>query len=176
MRRVVSALLASNVLLVALAAPAAAQTPIDERRVREEIPLGALDFTLGPEFCGFPILVEDIDGKIIGVFITEDRHGNLLLRDIFHTITRYTNTDTGASFERRYDSVVNVLIRTDGTVRLAGRNDFFTWYPEGTSADLGPGVWLNDHGRIVEELDAEGNVVSADHQSGQVTDVCAALS
>ena len=65
MRRVVSVLLAST-FLIALATPVAAQTPIDERRVRESVPLGAFDLTTEPEIgCGdFAVLVEDIAGEI----------------------------------------------------------------------------------------------------------------
>jgi hypothetical protein len=37
-------------------------------------------------------------------------------------------------------------------------------------------VWLIDHGRVVEEYDADGNIVSSDYQRGDVLDVCAALS
>lgn len=164
-------------LALALAAPVlAAPTPIDERRVRTDVPLGTYDVTLEAEFCGFELSVADVAGSITDVFITEDRHGNVLGRTIFHTITRYTNLDTGEWFERRYDSVSNVLIRPDGTERVIGRNDFFTWYAEGEDADLGPGVWLIDHGRVVEEYDADGNIVSADYQQGDVLDICGALS
>ncbi|MEJ7804208.1 MAG: hypothetical protein WKH68_12700 [Candidatus Limnocylindria bacterium] len=121
MSRVVSVLLAST-FLIALAAPVAAQTPIDERRVRESVRLGSADFTLEAEFCGFPVLVEDISGTITGVFITEDRHGNILFRDIFHTVARYTNLEGTLRSNCGYDSVVNGLFRTDGTVRLIGRS------------------------------------------------------
>jgi len=178
MRRVVSVLLASILLLAALATPVAAQTPIDERRVREDVPLGAFDFTLpAGDFCDFPLLIEDIAGDITFVFITEDRHGNVLERVIFHTVARYTNTVTGDSFEERFDSVGNSLFRADGTFRIIARNDVLAWYVEGDPSELGPGVWLIDHGRIVEEYDAEGNLVSARvDEADEILDVCAALS
>jgi hypothetical protein len=165
-------------LALAVAAPAlAAPTPIEERRVRSDVPLGEADVTLpAGQFCEFELEVADVAGKITSVFITEDRHGNVLERAIFHTTARYTNLDTGEWFERRYDSVVNILNRPDGTVRLIGRNDFFTWYTPEEGSDLGPGAWLIDHGRVVEELDADGNIVSADYQQGDVLDICGALS
>ena len=177
MRRVVSVLLAST-FLIALATPVAAQTPIDERRVREDVPLGAFDITLpAGEFCDFPLLIEDVSGDITFVFITEDRHGNVLERIIFHTVARYTNTDTGDSFEEPYNSVGNLLFRVDGTSRTIARNDALVWYAEGDPSDLGPGVWLIDHGRVVEEYAADGSVVSARvDEAGEVIDVCAELS
>ncbi|HET9417329.1 MAG TPA: hypothetical protein VFP30_07285 [Candidatus Limnocylindria bacterium] len=175
MRRLLPLVLASLVF-VALAGPASAQTPIDERRVREAIPLGSADTVITPEEgCAFPVSVEDIAGKITYVFITEDRHGNVLERTIFHTIARYTNLDTGASFERRFDSVGNFLTRPDGTLRVIGRNDTLIWGPEPAAAGLTPGIWLIDMGRMVFEYDAAGGVVSAELQFGETIDVCAML-
>jgi hypothetical protein len=165
------------VLALAFAAPAAAApTPIEERRVRTDVPLGTYDVTVPAEGCGFEVSVADVSGTITHVFITEDRHGNVLERLIFHTVARYTNLDSGVWFEKRFDSVSNILIRPDGTTKSIGRNDVFTWYLPGEPADLGTGVWLIDHGRVVEEFDADDNVVSADYQHGEILDVCAALS
>lgn len=100
MRRVASIILAAT-LLLALATPAAADaTPVDERRQRSPIPLEDTLITIEAEIgCGtFDVLVEDISGKVTYVFITEDRHGNLLERVIYRTVTRYTNLSSGASF------------------------------------------------------------------------------
>ncbi len=177
--RSLSILLASMFLLVAFAAPvAAAQTPIEERRVREDVPLGDFDVVIEPEVgCGdFAVEVNDIAGQITYVFITEDRHGNILERAIWHTTTRYTIVETGATFERRFDSVANYLLRADGSSKYIFRNDILTWYAPSDPAELGPGVWLIDHGRLIEEYNADGNLVASDYQGGEVTDVCAALS
>lgn len=176
MRRVVSVLLAST-FLIALATPVAAQTPVDERRVRESVPLGAFDLTIEPEIgCGdFAVLVEDIAGDITYIFITEDRHGNILERVVFHTLSRYTNTTTGASFERRFDSVGNITTRPDGTVKVIARNDTLIWGPEPVAIGLADGVWLIDKGRLVLEYDAEGGLAGAELQEGETIDVCALL-
>lgn len=177
MRRAIR-LPAAILLLFVFAAPVAAQTPIDERRVREDVPLGALDITVeAGEGCDFPVLIEDIAGKITYVFITEDRHGNLHDRIIWHTTTRLTNVDDPSkSFETQYDSYGTAVIRPDGSGTIRFRNDAIVWYAEGEPADLGPGMFLIDHGVIVEELAPDGSVLGSDHRSGDVTDVCAALS
>jgi hypothetical protein len=176
MRRALPLFLAS-LLLVALAGPVAAQTPLDERRVRTDVPLGTYDFTLpGADYCGFDLLVEDISGTITEVFITVDRHGNTLLRTIFHTVTRYTNVQTGESFERRFDSVGNFTLWADGSSRIIGRNDSLLWYLEGDASTIAPGVWLVDHGRIIEEYDADGNLThAAVLEADEIIDVCAML-
>lgn len=165
-------------LLLVFAAPAAAQTPIDERRVREQLPLGTLDVTVeAGDGCDFPVLIEDVAGKITYVFITEDRHGNVLDRIIWHTTTRLTNVDDPSrSIETQFDSYGNGLFRPDGSANLRFRNDAIVWYAEGDPADLGPGMFLIDHGVIIEELGADGALISSDFRSGTVTDVCAALS
>lgn len=165
-------------LLFVFVAPVAAQTPIDERRVREDVPLGELDITIGAgEGCGFPVLIEDVAGKITYVFITEDRHGNLHDRIIWHTTTRLTNVnDPSKWFETEYDSYGTAVFSPDGSGKIRFRNDAIVWYAEGDPADLGPGMFLVEHGVIVEELAADGSVLGSDYRSGDVTDVCAALS
>ncbi|MGQ0609130.1 MAG: hypothetical protein ACT4OQ_11795 [Chloroflexota bacterium] len=179
MRRVVSVLLAS-IFLIALATPVAADaTPIDERRVREDVPLDATLLELpGGEFCDFDLRVEDIAGDVTYVFITEDRHGNILERIIFHTIAEYTNLDTGESFQMRYDSVVNATFRPDGSAKYIIRNDALVFYLEGEVHPFGTGrgVWLVDKGRVVEEYSDTGLVLSRLDEAGSVLDVCAAVS
>jgi hypothetical protein len=176
MRRLVSMAFGAVLVLVLAGPTSAAPTPIEERRERTDVPLGTYDLTLPSDFCGFELSAADIAGRITYVFITEDRHGNVLERVIFHTVTRYTNLDTGEWFEKRFDSVGNYLTRPDGSTRLIGRNDVLAWYLQGEPADLGAGVWLIDHGRLIEEFDADGNVIRSDYQHGEILDVCAALS
>jgi hypothetical protein len=171
-------LLVAVILLAALAGPASAgATPVEDRRVRTDIPLGTYDIELPPEegCADFAVLVEDIDGRITEVFITEDRHGNVLTRTIFHTITRYTNLETGKSFERRFDSVGNYTFKADGTVRIIGRNDTLIWGPEPPGLGLGEGIWLVDAGRVVLEYDETFTFVSGQILWGEAIDVCAAL-
>ena len=176
MRRVVSVLLAST-FLIALAGPVAAvATPIDERRVRESLELESFTIPADPEFtCDFDVLIEDLDGRITYVFITEDRHGNLLERVIFHTVTRYTNVATGDTYERRFDSVLNITTWADGSGRVITRNDAL--FVGGEPSSLAPGIYLVDHGRVLEEFDTEGTLVVQEILSAdQVIDVCAELS
>ena len=176
MRRVVSVLLAST-FLIALAAPVAgAATPIDERRVRTSLELETFTIPADPEFtCAFDVLLEDFDGRVTHVFITEDRHGNVLERVIYHTNTRYTNVSTGDSFERRFDSVVNITTWADGSGRVITRNDAL--FIGGEPSSVAAGIYLVDHGRTLDEFDTEGNLVVQEILSAdQVIDVCAELS
>lgn len=176
MRRVVSILLASA-FLIALAGPvAAAATPIDERRVRTSLDLESFTIPADSEFtCDFDVLVEDFEGTVTYVFITEDRHGNILERVIFHTLTRYTNVSTGEEYERRYDSVVNITSRADGSARVVVRNDAL--FIGGPPSSLAAGIYLVDHGRTVDEFDTEGNLVVQEIlEADQIIDVCAELS
>lgn len=176
MRRVVSFVVMSMILVMALATPVAAQTPLEDRRVREDIPLSetvlTIEAAIGCE--GFDVFVEDISGTVTYVFITEDRHGNILERVIYHTVSRYTNLETDATFERRFDSVGNYTTRPDGSVRIVGRNDALLWDGE---AGLAPGIWLIDHGLIVVEYEPDGTPRSGEVvRSDEIIDVCAALS
>jgi len=176
MRRVVSVLLAST-FLIALAAPAAGgTTPIDERRVRTSLELESFVIPADPEFtCDFDVMLEDLEGRITHVFITEDRHGNVLERVIYHTLTRYTNVSTGDSFERRYDSVVNITTWADGSARIITRNDAL--FIGGEPSSVAPGIYLVDHGRTLDEFDAEGSLVVQEILAAEhVIDVCADLS
>ena len=120
------------------------------------------------------MFVEDISGKVTYVFITEDRHGNSLERVIYHTVSRYINLETDATFERRFDSVGNFTTRPDGSVRIVGRNDSLLWDGE---AGFAPGIWLIDHGLIVVEYEPDGTPRSGEVvHSDEIFDVCAALS
>lgn len=178
MRRVIVILLGSLVLIAGLITPVAATaTPIDERRVRTDIPLTDTLLVIEAEIgCGdFDVRVEDISGKVTYVFITEDRHGNILERIIYHTVTEYTNLTSGASFTRRFDSVGNITIRPDGTVKVIARNDTLIWGLEPSAIGLADGLWLIDKGRLILEYDAEGEVAGAELQEGETIDVCALL-
>jgi len=165
--------MATVLLVIALVSPVAGQTPLDERRVREGVPLETFTFEAGIG-CEFDVEVSDLDGKITYVFITVDRHGNYLDRYIYHTVTRYTNVETGASYTRRFDSVENGLIRPDGSARFVFRNDAL--YLGGEPGPLDPGLYLVDNGRAVTEYDAEGNVVVDVIESGEIIDLCAELT
>ena len=176
MRRVVSVLLAST-FLVALAAPVAgAATPIDERRVRSSLELESFVIPADPEFaCDFDVMLEDVEGRITHVFITEDRHGNVLERVIYHTLTRYTNLSNDQTYERRFDSVVNITTFADGSARVTYRNDAL--FVGGEPSSLAAGIYLVDHGRVLEEYDTEGAIVVQEILSAdEVIDLCAELS
>jgi hypothetical protein len=69
-----------------------------------------------------------------------------------------------------------VTSRADGSVRVIGHIDVLVWYGADDPADLGPGVWLIDHGRVIEYFDADGNLTNSDYQEGAIIDVCAELT
>ena len=169
---------ASALLLAVFAAPAAAKTPMDDRLVQENVPLGEFDVVIEPEVgcADFAVEVNDVAGKIRRVVMPEGRHGNAVERVTWHTTTRYTNLETGATFERRFNSILTLVLRPDGSEKTIVRNDILVWYGPDDPSELGRGVWLIDHGHVVEEYDAAGNLVASDVTRGEVTSICAALS
>ena len=170
MRRIPSIGLAL-LLLLAVAAPVAAARP--EGKGPVDVPVGSLDFVITTDIgcADFDVLVEDIAGSIKEISV-----GNGRLISQFRTVTRYTNLETGASFERQFHSLGSLLERPDGTITIYGSNDVLVWGADVVPLGLADGIWLIDHGRIEVTYDAAGDVIGGKFYSGDTLDVCAALS
>jgi hypothetical protein len=171
MRRAIIAAISSGLLLVALVSPAAAA-----QKVREQVPIGDFDITIeAGQGCSFPVLIQDLAGSI--VYTSVERHGTLHERIPWRTTTRLTNgLDDTKWMEFTFMSVIDAEVQPDGSALVVGRNDVIVWYAAGAPSEFGEGVWLINHGQAVEEYDPDGNLVNASLLSGEVTDVCAALS
>ena len=170
MRRLLSVLLAA-LLLAALAGPVAAARP--EGKGPVDVPVGSLDFTITTDIgcADFDVLVEDVAGRITEISVGNDR-----LISQFRTITRYTNVETDASFEREFHSLGAFTFRPDGTFSISGSNDVLVWGADTAVLGLDDGIWLIDHGRLVIDYNAAGEPISGRLYSGATIDVCGALS
>ena len=174
MRRLVPIFL-SVVLLAALAGPVAANPT---GRGATHIPVGDYDLVLavGEGCADFAVAVEDISGRILEVAAGEDRHGNFRGKTMFHTVTRYTNLETGATITRRFDSIGHYLVRPDGSVEIKALGDTLLWNPEPEAMGLTPGIWLVENGHVTLVYDPTGDVASAQLHRGTTIDICEALS
>lgn len=168
--------IAALILLAALAGPVAAKGP--EGRGAEHLPAGAYDFTITSDIgcAGFDVLVEDISGKITEITLGVDGQGNVRGKTLFHTVTRYTRTDTGTSVTRAFHSIGHYLVRPDGSLEVVGLGDTLLWGPEPAAIGLTDGIWLVEDGRLRLVYDPAGDVASATLYRGTTVDVCAALS
>lgn len=174
MRRLLPLLL-SAMLLAALAGPVAANPT---GRGAEHVPVGAYDFTITSDIgCeGFDVLVEDFSGRIMEVVAGEDGRGTFRGKTMFHTVTRYTNTETGASIARRFDSIGHYVVRPDGSLEIKALGDTLLWGPEPAAIGLGDGIWLVEGGKLSLVYDPAGNLARITLHRGSTFDVCAALS
>jgi hypothetical protein len=87
-------------------------------------------------------------------------------------VSRYTNLESGATFQRRFDSLVPVTTRPNGSLKVTGLNDILLWGPEPLAMGLGPGLWLLDAGKVTIKYDAAGELVSARRHFGRAINVC----
>lgn len=174
MRRLVPIVL-SLVMLAALAGPVAAN-PTGRGAVH--VAAGEYDMVLaaGEGCADFAVSVEDISGRILEVVAGEDRHGNYRGKTMFHTVTRYTNLETGATITRPFDSIGHFVARPDGSLEIKALGDTLVWNPEPAALGLTPGIWLVENGHITLVYDSAGNVASATLHRGSTFDVCAALT
>ena len=173
MRRLIPVVVAVA-LVAAMAGPVAANPT---GRGAFHFAAGDYDILLEGEFgCGdFDVMVEDISGRILEVVAGEDGRGNFRGKTMYHTVTRYTNTTTGESFTRRFDSIGHYLVRPDGSVEIKALGDTLVWNPEPAALGLPPGVWLIENGKLRLVYDADGDVASGTLYRGTTFDVCAAL-
>lgn len=175
MRRLLSIVL-SAMLLAALAGPVAANPT---GRGALDIPLGAYDFIIPTDIgcADFDVLVEDIAGSIKEIYLGADGKGNVRTKTMFHTITRYTRTDTGASFSRPFDSIGHYLYRpNDGPIEISFLSGALLWGPEPAGIGLAPGIWLLEKAKGSVAYSADfSTLLSIAFQRGSTFDVCAAL-
>ena len=171
MRRLVSLAIALASLAV-FAAPVAAQGP--ERFPNEPT-------TLGPEVfgdaCDFPVeLVDTFAAGSTKVFpIDEDGDERILSTGGFRSTL--TNLDTGETIDIKYFGRVQLTYRADGTADVSASGGTLNWITSGdVLSTLGRGIWLV-HGHITGRIDAETFFfLEPERVTGQVVDVCAALS
>ena len=167
MRRLIS-LLAAALLLLALAAPVAAQGP--ERSWTEESEL-----SFGPEYCGFPAQLVDTFSANKALVFPPDGDGNsrIILAGVIKSTL--TNLDTEAATDVVLGGKINIFIRADGSAHVRGSGSIFVWYSptEAPVTETGAGLFLV-HGRATETYSAEGELLSADY-TGRLIDLCAEL-
>lgn len=173
MRRLVAILL-SVFVLGALAAPVAAKGPAGMGA--EHVPVGSYDFTITSDIgcAGFDVLVEDISGRITEITLGVDGRGNERGKTLYHVVTRYTRTDTGASFTRPFHSIGHYLVRPDGSLEVKALNDTLLWGPEPAEMGLADGIWLVEDGKL--SLLYSGDAIDITFHRGTTFDVCDALS
>ena len=167
MRRLVG-LLAAIALLLAVAAPVAAQGP--ERFWTEETVQ-----SFGPEYCGFPVeLVDSFSANKALVFPADD-DGNSRIIAAGVIKSTVTNLDSGAATDVNLGGKVTIFFAGDGSVHAEGNGTIFVWYSpaEASAAETGAGLFLVQ-GRATEQYSTEGVLLSADY-TGRLVDLCAEL-
>ena len=167
MRRLVG-FLAAIALLLAAAAPVAAQGP--ERSWTEESEL-----SFGPEYCGFPAQLVDTFSANKALVFPPDGDGNSRILAPGVIKSTLTNLDTEAATDVVLGGKITILIRADGSAHVRGSGSIFVWYSptEAPVTETGAGLFLV-HGRATETYSAEGALLSADY-TGQLIDLCAEL-
>jgi hypothetical protein len=173
MRRLVAVLL-SVMLLAAMAGPVAAKGP--SGKGAEHIPVGSYDFTITSDIgcAGFDVLVEDISGRITEITLGVDGQGNERGKTLYHVVTRYTNTVTGAAITRAFHSIGHYLVRPDGSLEVKALGDTLLWGPEPAEMGLADGIWLVEDGKL--SLLYTADAIDITFHRGTTLDVCAALS
>ncbi|MBW3612364.1 MAG: hypothetical protein KY392_00725 [Chloroflexi bacterium] len=168
MRRLVS-LLASLALTLAVAAPAAAQGPERNWLPEEVIPFG-------PEYCGFPVLLEDQFAKVKELIFPPDGEGNqrIIVTGIYKSTL--TNETTGEAIGINIPGKLTIHFLADGSSVWHGSGHILVWYTpdQADESELGAGLFLV-RGRVTEVYDADFNLIEAT-STGRVTDLCAQLA
>jgi hypothetical protein len=160
-------LIAASLLILAVAAPAAAQperTWLEPETIHFE------------GYCPFPVLLEDDAVKVKELAFPPDAEGDQrLIYPGFYKST-LTNLATGASIRIMTSGSVNFTIRADGTASASGHGRTLVWYTaaDAPDSDLGQGLFIV-RGVATETYDADFNVTSATYR-GTVRDICAELA
>ena len=159
MRRLTS-LLAAALLLLAHAAPVAAQGP--ERFWTDET-----EMSFGPEYCGFPAQLVDTHSANKSLVFPPDRHGNSRIIAAGVIKSTVTNLDSGAATDVVLGGKINILIGADGSAHVRGSGSIFVWYSptEAPVTETGAGLFLV-HGGATETYSAEGELLSPTTRAG----------
>jgi len=167
MRRLIG-LLVAVVLLLAAAAPVAAQGP-------ERFWTGESELSFGPEYCGFPAQLVDSFSANKALVFPPDRHGNSRIISSGVIKSTVTNLESSQATDVVLGGKITIFIRADGSVRVEGSGTIFLWYSptEAPVAETGAGLFLL-HGRATERYSAEGALISAEY-TGRLVDLCAEL-
>lgn len=170
MRRRIVSILAATLLVLLSALPAAAKGP-------ERFWLTPEEILFGPEYCGFPVLLEDSFSSVKAMVFPPDGDGNQRIVQSGLFKSSLTNlADTGESTTLNLGGKITIYFRADGTVRAEGSGTILLWYSpaEAAVSELGSGLFLA-HGRATERYGPAGNLVEATY-TGRVTDLCAQLA
>lgn len=156
--------------LALLALLSAAPTAVANRPDREELP-PAGDFV--DTFCGFPMLADFEQPHPGTVTLFYDQVGNLVRS--FATFpglqATLTNLETGESIAHDLSGPGVIEFHADGSTTLTATGPWGIW-PR-IDGIRGRFITL---GRVIEERDATGALVSRTLESGQLIDVCAELA
>ena len=164
MRRLI-AMLGAALLLLAAAAPVAAQGP--ERFWTEESEL-----SFGPEYCGFPTQLVDSFSANKALVFPPDDDGNFRIIAAGVIKSTVTNLDSEAATDIVLGGKISIFVGGDGSARVRGSGTIFLWYSpaEAPVTETGAGLFLL-HGRATEVYSAEGALLSADY-TGRLVDLC----
>jgi hypothetical protein len=165
MRRAILTL-ALALLAVLLVTPAA----VADRPTREELPPGG-DFV--DTFCGFPMLLDFEQPHPGTVTLFYDQAGNLVRS--FATFpglrVTITNLETGESIAHDLSGPGVIEFNADGSTTLTATGPWGIW-PR-MNGIRGRFITI---GRVIEQTDATGALVSRTLESGRLIDVCAELA
>jgi hypothetical protein len=171
MRRLIPLVIALATL-AAFAGPVAAQGP--ERFPNEPV-------TLGPDVfagtCAFPVQLVDTFAAGNTKLFPVDENGDQRMLSTGGYRSTLTNLATGESIDIKYFGRLDYVFRADGTVDLSVSGGSLNWFTAGDAlSTLGQGIWLV-HGHVTARLDAETFfVLEPERVTGNVMDICAALS
>jgi hypothetical protein len=136
------------------------------------VPAGDVDLPAG--FCSFPTHYELLANKVY-VKATTLPDGSVALKGTGALRFRATNVDTGTSVVLNASGPGVVTIHPDNSFTVNGQGHWLVFNFASDAAPFGlPAVMLTS-GRLYEEVDSSG-ALTALSVTGQVTDVCAALS
>jgi hypothetical protein len=166
MRRL-AALLATALLALAFAAPAAAAQGPDRTWLDKDT------FVL-EGYCGFDVLLADEFAKVKELAFPADEQGNqrVVVSGVYRSVL--TNLESGASIRIKTMGSLTYTFRADGTIRSAGHGNTLVGVAATDVSDLGQGLFIVS-GQVVHEMDADFNALSGS-VTGTVRDLCAELA
>jgi len=163
MLRRVLALASATVLVFAVtASPAMAARP-----TRDFLPL--FDFIVIPagDACAFPVRLDILENREYGVTFS-DASGNVVRQLISGAlIIGLTNVDNDRSITVDISGPAQIIVHADGSA---------TYVLRGNSLPVVPGMLYRTTGTVVQEYDADNNLVSTSRATGTETDLCPALA